>query len=388
MKLRKKIMTAKKYTVYGSDALEARIESFLSVIAEKTDEIFDDGDLVALILGGGYGRAEGGVGVQDGKEKLFNDFDLFVIVNEMPSGKKALYSEKLAHLSEQLEGEIEIDVDFGPLKTLKDLRNLEPTLMMYELIQAHIVVLGDKNVLSGIGPREFEEVPFMEGIRLIMNRSAGLMLSRKAFRKSEINDVDREFISRNICKAIIAMGDVMLMIIGDYNCFYQGRLELVAKHKDEAIFSRIGLSDYYKRAIEYKFRPVDMDLSDESLEEWLEEIIEMAAQVYQVCFDHLAGKAIQSDVSGYLMQEDHSWNSPKDAAKNSIRTLREFGVKGMMNKWFMRNPRQRLYSTLPYLLFGNEQMGKAQVCCALGAKDGSENIELEDCFIGIWEKYN
>jgi hypothetical protein len=87
------------YTINGSIEFEQKITSDMKAIVNRVTTVVGESDLVAIILGGGYGRGEGGVRVIDGNELLFNDYDLFVISKSISRSKLKTYQNKLKLLT-------------------------------------------------------------------------------------------------------------------------------------------------------------------------------------------------------------------------------------------------------------------------------------------------
>jgi len=76
----------------------------------------------ALILGGGYGRDEGGVLISKGKEYTFNDYDFFVIIDQVSQRIKKRIDRQFHDLHKKLTPVIGIDVDFGPALSVNQLQ--------------------------------------------------------------------------------------------------------------------------------------------------------------------------------------------------------------------------------------------------------------------------
>jgi len=106
-----------KYTVYGSEKIDRKIDKDLKTISSAVQSEFDNSEITALILGGGYGRGEGGVFLEKGQEQLFNDYDLFVIISNCSRKKRNKIFQRLQKVSHELEQVISIEVDFSvPLR--------------------------------------------------------------------------------------------------------------------------------------------------------------------------------------------------------------------------------------------------------------------------------
>lgn len=67
------------YADHGSEAFNARMHDVCLRIGEDVEKALGS-NFTALILGGGYGRGEGGVVRVDGVEKPYNDLDFTLIV--------------------------------------------------------------------------------------------------------------------------------------------------------------------------------------------------------------------------------------------------------------------------------------------------------------------
>ena len=111
-------------------------------------------NLIALVLGGGYGRGEGGVLRVSGEERPYNDLDLVLIVRR----KSGLPWETLHAIQHKYAALTGIEVDFSRPLTVDDVRAWPHTLMWSDLLQGHRVLDGPADILtaqcsrSAIGP--------------------------------------------------------------------------------------------------------------------------------------------------------------------------------------------------------------------------------------------
>ena len=190
-------MSENRYTVDGK-TIDAVIDRHLEIINRGVLSVIGASELEAVILCGGYGRGEGGVFVgADGTESLYNDYDMFVIIKPVSGGRRALYQSRLKTLGHQLGGDFGIDVDFGPLKTLAQMKKAPFTLFNYELKYGHKVTFGNPDVLSVMPSWNGDDIAVMEAVKLLLNRGVGLFLSQEKL-KGGMNEADNEFVTRNI----------------------------------------------------------------------------------------------------------------------------------------------------------------------------------------------
>ena len=237
--------------------------------------------LAGVVLGGGYGRGEGGargeLKVQSSKLKvessksdvacrLSNDLDFFAITRDgTTDADAAAVAKALEPLSRRWSEKLGIDVDFTG-RTPWRLRHDQERLMVQELIHGYVDVSGEKGevLFAGIERREPSDLPWMEAARLLMNRGMGLLFARV--------EKDVDFTNRNINKCILGAGDAFLISRGLY-CWR-------ATERADACEAQ-GFDRLYRSAVEWKFRPSDVPVCDweTAREEWLDAKLNVTAAV-------------------------------------------------------------------------------------------------------------
>ena len=236
---------------HGSDEFNCRLGDVLRRLAGDTEKGLGD-NLVALILGGGYGRGEGGIVVIDGVEHPYNDLDLTFIVKD----KGAIDWKVVEGISHKYEREIKIDVDFSRPLTIRDIENWSHTLMWYDLLNGHIILSGPDDILTTHAPETLQQpVPAIEATRLLLNRGAGLLWGERVLRKVE-PPPDKDFVRRNYYKCALAMGDALLIVHKRFATPYRGRDGLLIRLSDDVKeVVALELTDLYIEALKFKFSP-------------------------------------------------------------------------------------------------------------------------------------
>ncbi len=235
---------ARRYSFSGNEAVESLVTGTLQRLSAE----FAGSPLVAqycaVILGGGYGRGEGGA-TPDGK--LYNDLDFFVVIkDERPSGELLSF---LARLSRKWSGVLGVEVDFCCVSKARLKRNRD-TLMIQELIAGCEVIFGDGDALEFLRLSGWDALPKSEGVRLMLNRGAGLLMARGRLEAGGGQAADADFIRRNIHKAELGCGDAWLIARGEYRRTGSERLEaLEASEVEEELKRR------YRAALQYKYTP-------------------------------------------------------------------------------------------------------------------------------------
>jgi len=194
--------------------------------------------LRGVVLGGGYGRGEGGVFVgADGSERLSNDLDFYVVADGAATGRDIdAIGAALAPVADRWTRRLGVDVDFCRAKTPWRLRHDQERVMVQELLHGYFDVAGEsgESLFAGVERREPSSFPWMEAARLLMNRGVGLMLARE---KGE-----GEFAARNVNKCVLGAGDAVLIARGGYEWKAEDRAAKLCR-------------PLYSAAVGWKFRP-------------------------------------------------------------------------------------------------------------------------------------
>ena len=194
-----------------------------------------------LVLGGGYGRGEGGA---TAAHRLYNDLDLFVFL-DAPEAAFPSFAQRLAPVAAAFTARLGVDVDFT-LRTASRLRRDGRRLMVQELLRGHVALDPadfDLAAWSGVRPRAAADLPAGEAARLVMNRGMGLEFARR--RLSANGGRADAFVLRNLNKAVLGAGDARLIAEGRY----AWRLD--------AREAALGDDAAYARACAFKRRPPD-----------------------------------------------------------------------------------------------------------------------------------
>ena len=194
--------------------------------------------LLGVVLGGGYGRGEGGVAIlPDGSQHLSNDLDFYLVVAD---GSSAAEMESascaLEPIARRWSERLGIDVDFCPPKTPWRIRHDQERLMIQELLHGYFDVAGQKGdeLFKNVERRDPSAFPWTEAVRLLVNRGAGLILARTS--------ADPQFVVRNVNKCVLGAGDAILIARGGYLWRAEDRAAALGQ-------------PLYADAVAWKFRP-------------------------------------------------------------------------------------------------------------------------------------
>ena len=256
----------KNFTACGDAEAEALLEKVLREIREALS-----GTGLCVVLGGSYGRGDGGVRLDRENGILYNDLDFFVFSRNKNSGDELL----LKKIAEKYEKELKVDVDFSRIMGVSDIKNNARRLMMQELKRGYRHIAGEDLLNEYLPELPADKLPFSEACRLLLNRGMGLLLAGE---KIAGNSTDTDFILRNLNKAILGAGDAFLIARGQYKWNLAERLTMINSSP---------LSDdckkLYTQAVEFKkspYREIPQDWNDR----W-----GAVRNVFKECMDNICG---------------------------------------------------------------------------------------------------
>lgn len=350
---------------HGSPEFNERLLDVLRRLTRDVEAACGD-NVLALILGGGYGRGEGGVLVRAGRELPYNDLDLTMVVRS----RRRIPGGELDRIRGEYAREIGIHVDFSRPLTLRSVRRLPPWLMWHDLLNGHVVLSGPEDILTRNAPPSVrEQVPAIEATRLLLNRGAGLLWALRVERGAE-RTTESDFSRRNFFKCALALGDALLIVHSRFTTRYRGRdaaLEGIASSSREAAgFDDLGL---YREALHFKFRPDELEGShvDESR---ILRLARMWGDVLLYVESRRTGRS-WSDLAEYA--DCGELREPEQ--HTVVRTLRNLVRNLQLHRISLRYPREGLYRELPVLL-------------GLTARPVGDWEDRSARFLEVWERFN
>ncbi len=353
------------YTRDGSDAFNEQLHDILDRIADRVESVMK-GNLVALILGGGYGRGEGGVIEKNGREMPYNDLDFTLVVKS----KSRLPWEELNAVRKEFAALLGIHVDFSRPLTVGDIENWPSWLMWYDLLNGHVTLKGPPNFLEKHAPETLRNpLPAIEATRLLLNRGAGILWALRVIRRFE-SEPDEDFVRRNYFKCALALGDALLIAFKKYTTQYYGRDILVRDlaHSEPRVAS-LDLQQLYDQALKFKFRP-DSVSQKPITEKMLLDVARKWGQVF------LLVETVRCDTKFGSLDEYIDWSGIREKDQHALKPMFRNFIKNVgLGRLSFRYPRETLYRELPVLL-------------GLVKKSPSDwSVESRN-FLNTWDRFN
>ena len=357
-----------------------------SIIGAYVEDAISKNHFEALVLMGGYGRGEGGYCMKAGKPSPYNDYDYFVIVNNMSRKEAQALQHHLKDLAHRLSVIVDVEVDLAVLRS-ETLANAPFSLMNAEMKLGHRVVAGNEHVLDSMPSMPFDKLALGEFTRLMNNRGALLLMnSRMLASNKHLDEQERETYFKYLFKAVLACGDAYLASDGAYHPSY------AEKRKRMATLGNLpeqGFIDLYEQAVEQKFQP-DTDLfMDENLEDWQRNITDQWLKAFAILEAHRTRNPIRSWKDYALPGLSKGQLETPQMLRNVAITMRDFGAGHTLRNlnWALRYPRERLISVLPLLLNAESGKPSKKVMTPLAVPPETDRTRVVEHYLETWARY-
>ena len=347
-----------KGTFHGDPRAEKLLNVALKGIREEIAVSSMAKSIRAVVLGGSYGRGEGGA-TPDGA--LCNDLDFFIVVPHFAPRRKiaALFHE----IGKKWSATLNIDVDFAFPQTLDDFERKASTLMVKDLLMAHLVIFGDPNCFTDITRCPWEDLPFFEGMRLLLNRGTGILLAEQRLQLNTGNIKDQEFIERNLHKAALGCGDALL--IARHALLGSG---IERQIKLDELEMPPKLCSAYSEALEYKYCPTYGDL--EKLLSWLTSSKKLFFETVENFF------ALTADPWPLNSRAHYARANFRDRKKTFSERLRNF----ILNMLYLRKlPNPLLVTVAPQMKI---------FAMLIDSLKNTTDDDLHKRYLELWQRFN
>ncbi|MCU0796248.1 MAG: hypothetical protein MUF31_09970 [Akkermansiaceae bacterium] len=316
-------------------SLVSRLEDHFARVRSGFEEMGWSG---ALVLGGGYGRGEGGV-MLDGDEPGFsNDLDYFLFDADPDSPALTEWCRRVEKVESPRLG---IDVEIKCLRP-ESIGDPGKSMMFADLVAGHVVVAGDAGFLGAMrAGLDFARIDASEATRLLWNRGSGMFYARCRMGQED----SRGFVIRNHAKLKLALGDAWLCLHGKYTseCRERGRrLAGIPLPGDAA-----KILAWHAEGVEFKFRPFSKGPSWEELRAESVDLVAAWKEVYLAAEARRLGMELK-DFTGYLSLPRILRDS--GLMRNLALALRDRFKRGACLRPVGDYPRAALMRALPCLL--------------------------------------
>jgi len=241
--------TLGRLTLIGGPPVESTLRELILKATRAILGLVPNENLKALVLGGGYGRGEGGIRIGEDGERPANNLDLLLFTVGLRTAPRAQLTAKVNHALDTLRRRSGMGIDFSVV----DARRMERDrvrVLWYDVRHGHKLLAGDPAFLQGLTRFTAENIDRREMADLVINRGALLVLNDVILASGPLTPVRREAVLTHTAKAVIGYGDAFLFTRGAYHWSYAERRHRMAEMKIPASQEFKAL---YETAMRYRF---------------------------------------------------------------------------------------------------------------------------------------
>lgn len=303
------------------------------------------GNLISIILYGSYGREEGAFyQIGNGTLEPYNDYDIVLIINT------PLSTSLLKSIEDDLKNSLSVRwIDISQ-KTISQLESLKASVFNFDLKNGSKIIYGDSTILNRIPKFKPEELPLIEAEVLFFTRLwcfCGCL--KENWRSEGVSEDELRFFRNQMAKAILAIGDVLLLSTGEYESSYVKR---VRKLSDQYINE----PDFVKLltwALDEKLTP-----KSESMEVTeIEKLYHNVAELYY----YKTLKVMSQKYAKQLLSIDQYYKVARGAVDNRLLALKILLKKGRFQTTGFKSIDWAQAYILESYLFGKEKSSLRKV---------------------------
>ena len=339
-----------RFTLDGSDQLERHLARTCQNVLAGIRHLVPDNLLEALLLGGGYGRGEGGVLETPTGHWPYNDLEFYVFIHGNRWLNERRYLGPLHQLGHKLGQRAGLEVEFKIISQAQ-LRSSSPSMFYYDLMTGHQWLWGDQRRLADCAHhRSAPHIPLSEATRLLMNRGTGLLFAREVLSRRPFTSENADFVGRNLAKAQLALGDAVLTAFGQFHWSCRQRHErLRTLDPKEPLAWLPDVLRHHEHGVEFKLHPLPSSASPETLQRQYDDLSALGLNVWLWLESRRLGHRFVSARDYGLSSlnkcpETNRW-------RNLLVNAKAFGPAALWKTKAWRYPRERLLNSLAILLW-------------------------------------
>lgn len=382
------VPSSARFTLDGDAGLEAHLMRTCGRVREEVERLVPSHRLEGILLGGGYGRGEGGVLRSSDGDQPYNDLEFYVLLRGNAVLNEWRHRAGLDELAHALSSSAGVEVEFKVISAAA-LRRNPVTMFSYDLICGHRRVCGPAGLLDGCAHHErAEDIPLAEATRLLLNRSSGLLFSRERLAREPFTTDDADFVERNLAKAKLALGDVVLAAVGQYHWSCRERSRRLSALTPPGEMPWLdAVRREHASGVKFKFQPHRSVRSANELKGDFERIALLACRIWLWVESHRLGTEFRSPVSYALHPAPKCPGTPM--WRNWLVNARHLGAMELMKgRRAFRYPRERLLRALPVLLWQPVMLVNPRVRQCLRRElqtTATDESRLLAAYVRLWE---
>jgi hypothetical protein len=383
-------MNVPRFTRDGNETLERHLRQTCETVAAIVQSLVPSRRLEGLVLGGGYGRGEGGVLRTSQGDLPYNDLEFYVFVRGPLLLEERALRPKLHEVGRRLRPTAGLEIEFKVL-SLKKLRESPPSMFYYDLVRGHRWLMGSDALFRGCDHHgDASRIPLSEAARLLMNRCSGLLFSAEYLTHRFLTVDEADFVARNLAKAQLGFGDALLAAHGQYHWSCLEREERLRHLQCDPELPWVqSVRQHHAAGVRFKLHPIRATESRESLLARHAELNTLAEQLWLWLESRRLGASFRS-ARQYASSRVNKCPETHPV-KNRLVNFRAFGPTALLRPSAGRDPRERLFHSLSMLLFEPEALAEREGLRNIqGALQTTANTfpELVKTYRRLWDRFN
>lgn len=379
----------RRFTVDGSDCLEHFLAQICQEVGRQIQRLIPPSRLEAVLLGGGYGRGEGGVLQTVTGELPYNDLEFYVFIRGNHWQNERRCGPALHEQTERLSVRAGIHVELKILSLAK-LRRSPVSMFYYDLMSGHRCVVGEESLFRGCAHHTLAgQIPMAEATLLLLNRFSGVLLAREELDQEAYTRASHDFIVRNLAKAKLALSDALLTMLGQYHWSCRERHRRLQRLTTELGPHWETLRQFHAQGVEFKLHPRLTDASWAALRDQCAEIMAVGRDLWLWLESQRLRRSFAS-VRSYAL--DPLNKCPETRAwRNRLINAKLFGPAYLFRPRASRHPRERLLRALPVLLWEAGAAQQPDLHQLLRTELGlsiSSSASFVSAYRELWRKFN
>jgi hypothetical protein len=219
---------------------------------------------------------------------------------------------------------------------------------------------------------------------MLFDRCSALLLARERLFKNDISIADAAVVTHSIAMTQLAMGDAFLIAKQQHHWSCARRAQLLnAMSKPTWGLAMMG---HHAQGVDFQLHPRFSAESTDSLRMRHEQVSELAGTVW-LWLEQMRLKHCFDSVQSYA--RDRSSKFPKkQPLHNLMENARTFGRAGLISRWRLRHPQERLLRALPLLLWDPTEPSDRKLLASCFDVVGGVKDSAVEVYRNLWCRLN
>jgi hypothetical protein len=262
-----------RFTKHNVDMIDFQIQSQLDLIVYAIVDILQK-NVVAIILGGGFGKGEGSIKFVGERVLPFRDYDILVVVKKIPNDEtlSRVYQQiyKNTGVKSRLHRFSDFVVDL--IMTTRNGIKSFPDIFSYEIKVASQLLYGE-DVRKEI-PWEIKDIPLSSGWRFLFEKITALIghFPQQYITEGQIDQHKQELLIYECYKTYMEIATTLTLLMGCYEPSFSARAEAFKSNyyrKLPSLYEILPeLPATVEKTTQFKLNPVFEKLNENSLDLW------------------------------------------------------------------------------------------------------------------------